>query len=290
MSSAWEGLLRFFRGRPTLQGWVARRLLGAVEPGDRSLREHLVRGRTARLAADGSVGGCLMATARAAIDLVELEARGPELDRMVDWLLGRQGQPGAFSDGCTVSRHQHRSCEHFLGGFFSPAPPSRRAAPVALLNGKEFRVESQARLAASCAALEAVVRSGRRHEPGVERHLDSFASLAEELARWGEFLVPDLIFPVMRALGAAGARWAPILGQLLEAVARHQGPDGTWPQADFFNALDGLTHVGDGRSRPLLLRALPTLLLRQREDGSFGSAAADERALIALRVVLESEN
>lgn len=284
-----EGLLRYFSGRPTLPAWVGRGLLGAPDPGDRSLRQQLVRARAALAGVDGSVGGSLTATAAAVVDLVELGAPSGERDRMVAWLLARQGRPGAFHEGCTAARHQHRVCEHFLGGFFSPAAPTRRVAPLTLPNGRIYRVESQARFAASCLALDAVVRAGGRHEAGVERHLDSFAALREEWARWGEHLAPDLAFSAIAALGGAGDRWRPLLVSLVDVVGGRQGEDGTWPQADFFNALDGLTRVPAEVAARLLRRARPTLRLRQREDGSFGSAAADERALIALRTLLAAE-
>jgi hypothetical protein len=287
-TQARERLLGYLATRPSWAGWAGRRLGGVPAPDDGRLGERLARGLAAAAGPDGSVGGSLVRTARAVIELAELDDRSPALDRMTGWLLARQNQPGAFHEGCTAARHQHGACEHFLGGFFSPAPPSRRAVPVELPNGRVYRVESQARFAASCLALEAVVRAGRRFEPAVERHLDSFGALVEEWSGWGDFLVPDLAFGAIGALGAARDRWTPILTALVDVAEAHQMPDGTWPAVDFFHALGGLAQAG-AAAEGALGRARPTLLQRQRDDGSFGSAAADERALIALRVLLAAD-
>jgi hypothetical protein len=225
-------------------------------------------------------------TAVTAIELDHLGDRSRERERLAGWLLSRQRVPGAFPEGCTAARHQHRGCEHFLEGFFSPAPPTHRVAPITVPNGREYRSESQARFVASCLALEAVVRAGRAGEPLVERHLASFGSLVDEWAAWGDYLVPDLAFAAIAALASAGPAGAATLEPLVALVVERQQADGTWPQVDLFNALDGLSRVDPKLSRPALARAAPTLLRRQRDDGSFGSYAADERALIALRVLL----
>jgi hypothetical protein len=47
-----------------------------------------------------------------------------------------------------------------------------------------------------------------------------------------------------------------------------------------------LSRIEAAAGRPFLARALETLLRRQREDGSFGSVAEDERALIAARTLI----
>jgi hypothetical protein len=234
---------------------------------------------------DGSIRGSLRATAQAVLDLDSMGSRSVERDRLVEWLLGRQGLPGAFHEGCTAARHQHRTCEHFLGGFFSPLPPARRAAPVTLATGKEYRLESQARFALSCLALEAVVRSGRIHEAPVERHLDSFAALVEEWALWGDYLAPDLAFGALAALGGAGGRWRPTREALIGVIGARQLADGTWPQVDLFNAIDGLLRADSPLAGPLIDRTRATLRLRQRDDGSFGSVAEEERALLAAKAV-----
>lgn len=289
MTGVREGLRRFFADRPTRAGLLARRALHCRRSDDRRLAGHLIAATAGSAGPDGSVRGSLVATAQAVLDLDDVGYESPERDRMVGWLLGRQGEPGAFHEGCTAARHQHRTCEHFLDGFFSPAPPARRTAPVALANGKEYRIESQARFAASCVALEAVTRSGRRNEARVERHLDSFGALVDEWASGGDYLAADLAFSAMAALAAGGERWRPTLIALTDLAAAWQLADGTWAAVDFFNALDGLCRADAQLTRGILERAAPTLARRQREDGSFGSVAADHRALVALRVLLTVE-
>jgi len=263
---------------------VARRSFGRAFVSDAVLREQLIGSVAATVRPDGKASD-FSATALAVLDLVDLEAPAARIQPPLDWLMAQANRPGAFGEGCTAARHAHRVCEHFVGGFFSPAPPSQRAAPVSMPNGKVYRVESQARFAASCLALTGALRAGRTHEPAVQRHLDSFTNLQLEWQSWGEFLVPDLAFNAIAALSAAPERWRPTLEGLVRLAGNQQLPDGTWPKADFFNALDGLCRVDHPLVGPILVRALPGLLQRQRDDGSFGNVAADERALIGLRVL-----
>jgi hypothetical protein len=279
-------LTRYFADRPNRAGVMARSWLGRRSRDDDRHRDHLITAAAASIGTDGSVRGSLLATAVTLIELDRLEAPAPVRDPLIRWLLGRQFRPGAFSDGCTAARHQHRVCEHFLSGFFSPASPAQRAAPITLPNGKEFRVESQVRFVSSCLALDALARSGRTHEPGMERHLDSFEALLDEWSAWGQFLPPDLACSALSALASADHRWRQIIDPLVGIFGQHQQSDGTWRDTDFFHALDALGRVRSDAVLPLLERAAPTLLRRQRDDGSFGSVAADERALIGLRVLL----
>jgi hypothetical protein len=280
-----DRLHRFFERRSSVSGWVARRRLDAVAPDDELLHRQLVSVIEGRARPDGSIGGAAVPTIHAVTDLLQLgerESAGPYLD----WLLGLANRPGAFGLGCTAARHPHRLCEHFLSGFFSPAPPTERAAPLTVPNGKAFRAESHARFAISCLALAVLVRAGRVHEPPVERHLDSFGYLLEEWDRWADHLPPDLAFSALGALGPAPERWRPITLALVQVVAKHQLKDGTWPRVDFFHALDGLVAVPADAVVPVLARTVPALLTRQRDDGSFGSVAADQRARIGLDVLL----
>ena len=227
----------------------------------------------------------MLPTALTLIELDHLDAPADLREPLVVWLLGQRNRPGTFADGCTSARHQHRVCEHFLSGFFAPASPAQRIGPITLPNGKEFRTESQVRFVLSAVALDAVARAGRVHDPGVERHLDSFAALVDEWSDWGDFLPPDLAASALNALASADTRWRETIEALVELFGTRQQSDGTWRDLDFFHALDALSRVRSDSVRPLLDRAAGTLLRRQRDDGSFGSVAADERALIALRVL-----
>jgi hypothetical protein len=275
----------FFAGRSTLQGIVARRILGRPAPTDPRLHRQLLSITESRIRPDGSVDGSLLATARAIEDLVALGETGPSLGRMLDWVAAQAGRPGAFGEGCTAARHPHRLCEHFLGGFFAAAAPTQRAAPATLPNGKVWRVESQARFAASCAALRATLRAGRTSDSATERHLDGFDYLLETWAAWDEHLAPELAFSALSALAFAPERWRKTTEALISIVAARQLPDGTWSKVDFFHGLEGLVSVPSAAVAPLLDRAVPGLESRQREDGSFGSVAPDERALIGLLVL-----
>jgi hypothetical protein len=293
-------LAGYFARRANRPGWVARGLLGHRDGGDATLRDHLIAAVIGSVRPDGSCraggsgggaggGGLALPTISAVKELLELEAGEDRYGRSLDWIMALQGKAGAFSDGCTASRHPRRICEHFLDGFFSPGPPTQRVAPMTLPNGKLYRAESQARFVISCLALETAVRAGRVHEVQVGRHLDSFEHLLGEWALWSDRLAPDLGLAALGALSSAPDRWGTTVDRLVRVVALNQLPDGTWPRVDFFNALDALAKVRRAVVVPVLLRALPALLQRQREDGSFGSAAQDERALIGLRVLLRIE-
>lgn len=283
-SSARERLGRFFARRVNRHGWVARRELGQPSPGDDQLRQQLATsaGSTFR---QGSGAYSWALRTGLVEDLAALAPGSEQLREAVAPLLTLSGRAGAFGEGCTSARHGHRVCEHFIGGFFAVAPPSARVAPTTLPNGRAYRVESQARFAASCWILRAVLLAGAQDDAGVQRHLSSFGYLLEEWDRWEDFLVPDLAFAALGALAIAPERWRDTRESLLKVVSGRQLRDGTWPKVDFFTALDGLMAVDHPTARELLARALPSLLQRQREDGSFGTVAPDERGLIGLRVL-----
>lgn len=263
---------------------MARRILGHAFPSDDVLRDQLIGRAQSRLRPDGGAADTPTVIGALA-DLIALDGPAPLRDKSLDWLLGLVGKPGAFGEGCTAARHARRVCEHFLGGFFAVAPPAQRVAPATLPNGKVYRIESQARFATSVWALEVATEGGRSHDPGVQKHLDSFAHLVIEWDRWDEFLPPDLAFNAISALGVAPERWRPVLESLLRIVAHHQAADGTWPRVDFFNALAGLARVDHPLVLPMIERALPGLIQRQRDDGSFGNVAPDERALVGFQVL-----
>ena len=99
-------------------------------------------------------GGCTSCSTSAS------RTDSPAIVRPLAWLLDLQDRPGSFHDGCDRARHARQLCQHYLAGFFAPAPPAQRLAPVTLPTGKVFRVESAARFAISCLALRAVLRAG----------------------------------------------------------------------------------------------------------------------------------
>jgi hypothetical protein len=283
-ATAFERLAGFLDRRMTSQGWVARRILERGYASDDTLREQLF-GRILTEVKRDRPGPEPLGWLSALEELINLEGPASAISAGLDRLLALVGQPGAFGQGCTTARHTHRVCEHFLGGFFGVAPPSQRVAPISLPNGRTFRVESQARFAVSCWMLRVALIGGRWNDPGVQKHLASFAHLLAEWEAWTDFLAPDLAFGAIGALAMAPDRWRPTLESLVRIVANKQLKDGTWPRVDFFNALDGLCRVNHPLVQPILAGALPGLLQRQRDDGSFGNVAPDERALIGLRVL-----
>jgi hypothetical protein len=268
---------------------LARRWLGTSLAQDELIAEQLLDRVAATLRPDGSVAGAALPTFTALIEAADLDRRHPVVPRLLGWTYALRGKPGAFNEGCTAARHPRRTCEHFLGGFFSPGPLTVRMAPLTFPNGVSFRVEAHARFALSCLALRAVLAAGGERDPLVERHLDSFAHLIPEFGAWSDSLPPDLALVALSALAYAPHRQGDTVEQLVRMIAARQLSDGSWPRADFFHALDALSLIDHPESRPILERALPALLVRQRDDGSFGSAAQEERALIGLRVLLELE-
>jgi hypothetical protein len=210
--------------------------------------------------------------------------------RILDWMLGLQGRPGAFHQGCSRARHTHRVCEHFISGFFAPAPPEQRLAPIMLPNGKVFRAEPTARFAISCLAFRAAVRGRCGSRPQVERHLTSLLHLEEQWTTWNGYFASDAIIAGMHALAVALPTRADLHVRLSSTIAAHQISDGTWPNADLFHTLEALLALGTPEALASVRRAIPTLLARQRPDGSFGSTAQQERAWIALRALIWAEH
>jgi hypothetical protein len=236
---------------------------------------------------DGSVGGAPVTTIWRAHELLDLgsDPTAAPLAFVLRWMMALQEKPGGFGEGCDRERHARRLCEHFVVGFFAPAPPEQRLAPVTLPNGKVYRAEPAARFALSCLALRAALRAGRRDPAGVHRHLASLACLAEQWTSWTGYFAPDLIVAALHALALAGEEKAPLVRRLTALVAAHQAEDGGWPSADFFHVLEVLRATGDPTALAAVRRAVPALVAKQRPDGTFGSTAQQERALIALRAV-----
>ena len=286
-----ERLRLFFAATTTRQGVLARQVLGEPAPGDDLLARRLVDDMRAETRMDGSVAGAVVPTIWRAHELIDLghDAHQDGTVRVLGWVLGLQSKPGAFSDGCSAPRHAHRSCEHFVSGFFSPAPPAQRLTPVMLPNGKVFRAEPAARFAISCLALRAALRGRLADRPSIEQHVVSLLLLREQWEAWDGYFSPDAIMAGIHALAYAPEPHRAVLPALIKTVSAHQAADGSWPNADLFHMLEGLNALGSREAHAAVRRAVPSLLARQRIDGSFGATAQQERALIALRSLLWSE-
>ena len=286
-----ERLRLYFAPAATRQGILARQALEQPGPDDEPLAQRLVEDMRAQTRMDGSVSGAVVATIWRAHELLDLGCGGDQAGtmRVLGWVLALQTKPGAFCEGCTPPRHAHKACEHFISGFFSPAPPHERFAPVMFPNGKVFRAEPAARFAVSCFALRAALRARQEDRPGVEQHLLSLVRLQEQWDDWEGYFAPDVIVSGIHALAFAAAEHRKLLARLAGVVAANQGEDGGWANADLFHTLEALLALGTGEAHAAVRRAVPALLARQRIDGSFGPTAQQERALIALRALIWAE-
>ena len=284
--TALERLALYFGVMRTRQGILARAALGTPGAGDQALAQELAASLSAELRPDGTIMGGAVPTIWRAHELLDLGrgAADPTLATLLAWLMGRQGQPGAYGEGCDKARHAQRVCEHWVRGFFSPAPVEVRMAPITLPNGKAFRVEWAARFAISCLGLRAVLRAGLGDCAGPEQHLESLRLLAEQWTSWNDgSFVPDVMVAGLHTLALGGPTARGRAEQLVGMIAAHQAPDGFWPNADLFATLEALHATGLEAARTAVGRALPALAERQRADGTFGAMAQQERALIALR-------
>jgi hypothetical protein len=286
-----DRLALYFGGEQTRQGLLARAALGRPAPGDAELARRLVERTATELRSDGSVGGAPVTTIWRAHELLDLGAKpgAAPLDAVLRWVLDRQGKPGAFGEGCDRERHGRRLCQHFVIGFFAPAPPTQRLAPVTLPNGKVYRAEPAARFALSCLGLRAALRVGHHARPAVRQHVTSLVCLAAQWTTWTGYFAPDLIVAALHTLTQAGEDKREVVEQLSSFVAAHQGEDGAWPNADLFHVIEGLRVAGTETARTAVRRAVPALAARQRPDGTFGSTAQQERALIGLRALQWAE-
>lgn len=287
-AEAIERVARYFGSEPSRQGYLARQALGLPHPGDAKLAARLRQELAAAIRADGTVSGGAVPTIWRVHELLDLGQAedSPAVTRPLAWVLDLQDRPGAFHDGCDRIRHGRRLCQHYIAGFFAPAPPTQRLAPVTLPVGKVFRVEHAARFAISCLALRAALRAGYEERPAVQRHLQSLAQIAEQWTEWNGYFAPDVIVAGLHALAAAGHGYRDVVHRLVDLVMVHQGVTGEWPSADLFQVLEALRAADTPEAQVTVRRATTALVSRQRADGTFGSSAQRERALIGLRALL----
>jgi hypothetical protein len=283
-----EQLKLYFAPLATRQGILARKALGQPALDDEALARQLIDRMRAETRADGSIAGGVVATVWRVHELLDLRCGADESDwaRVMTWVLELQGRPGSFGEGCTPARHSYRTCAHFISGFFSPAPPEQRIAPVMLPNGKVYRAEPAARFAISCLALRAALRGGLAHRAAINRHTVSLVHLQNHWADAKGYFADDVIVAAVHTLAYVTGPQRNEVPQLAAVLGAKQAEDGTWPNADLFQTIEALLAIGTAEARTILRRAVPALLARQRADGSFGSTAPQERALIALRALI----
>jgi hypothetical protein len=254
VQDAFGKTLAFFEGRQSRQGILARQLGGRAAPDDEQLAQILSNERRAATRADGSIGGSLVATAWAAIEMMDLGSDWLQgsLDRLLGWVVN-----------------------HLEGNL--PTDP----APLLLPNGVRFNDPEHAQMAARCLGLRALVRARRGDRPGVARVMDDFA-----LAKGRQPPTLDLSASVLSALALAPPEHRHHLEGLIGRMARAQAADGAWPEADLMHVLDALIVAGIRSARAVVVKATPALLSRQNRDGTFdGGAGNEERALIGLRAL-----
>lgn len=285
--AALKRLEEFFAPRSSRAAILAREALGRPAPGDEVARAAVIAALQKGLRPDGSVGGAALPTIWRAIELMDLGHSGqePGTARFITWTLGLAGQPGAFGEGCHPARHEQKACDHYLAGFFAPAPETERVAPITMPCGKTFRAEAQARFAVSCLALRAVVSAGLAGKASVKKHLTSLAVLADVWNDWSGYYAPDLVIAALHPLAISPPVYRGATLKTALFIAENQEPDGTWLGADLFHALESLLVANTPPAKKAIARAVPALIAMQRKDGSFGASAQEERALIGLRAM-----
>jgi len=279
----------YFATRETRQGFVARQLVGAARPEDERLAEALIKERRARIRADGSVGGDLVATAWLAWELLDLGVphTAPAIQRPVTWILGRQEKDGAFAEGCTPRRHELKLCEHAIGGFFAYRSSGRTIRRLTLPTGAAVTSDQGARFLASCFALRTVLRAGQEERTLVRRHVGSLLALPKMWDSWGGLWAPTLTVGALAAIAWAPSPFRGQLPILSEHLALNQKPDGSWRNLDIVHAVDALVAVPLPQAKEAVALAAPRLAKMQSQKGVVGAGPyAEERTLVSLRAWL----
>lgn len=227
-------------------------------------------------------------------EAASLKEQDPAIGRALDWVRGRQGMAGAWTDDCSPARHRAGFCHHFAGGFFSPAASDAILGPLDLPSGVRTAGEAETRFALSAGALRCVLLW---RGPGTDDRLH-LEALRRVVAAWSEArpegLTTNGLLAAIHALLAspdAVDRGAAARG--LRAVAATQRGDGSWVDADPFHALDvfaaaAAAGVGGERVQTTLDYGARLLVAAQHGDGSWGPEHGPRRALIALRTLRRS--
>lgn len=246
---------------------------------------------------EGGWAGDLGSTARTLLtirelrDAASLREQDPGVGRALDWLRGRRGAPGAWTDGCSGDRHARGLCHHFAGGFFAPGPQETTFGEGRLHAGAGVTGDAAVRFVASVTALRALLAW---NEPGPDGRLH-LAVLRRLMDLWSEG--EEVALPATALLEAVHAlihspveddRAAAERGLLL-AAGRQRG-DGSWVDLDPFHALEVFgAAAGAGIAAERAGRALRhgarLLTSSQQTDGSWGRDQGTRRALIAIRTI-----
>jgi hypothetical protein len=231
--------------------------------------------------------GSLVATAWTVSEFLDLDLPPDHAGvvRTLGYVLARQNAPGHFGEGCDPSRHDAGLCRHYLSGFFSAATRDEDVAPLPFPSGITLSDEEGARFAASCFALRVALRAGEDRREPIRRHLESLLDLRGMWETWGSGWDPNLTLFALSALAQAPIDLRDRVRTAVAHVLAHQQPDGSWPGADLFHAVDTLLSVHSPEARAAVRRAAPLLAMEQRPSGAFDDADNEERALVALRAL-----
>src|SRR5690606_20442576 len=284
----------YLRESNRAEALLARREAGLTGPGDAAAAEAAAAAILDAQHDDGSWGGGLLDTAEALLALHELwdgEDRGSgQLERGLDWLRTRRGVAGRYGEACDPHRHELSLCHHFLGGFFSPAPPDPPLEAVRLSCGAPVAGDAAARLAASCVALQAKLRWGR-HGRDVELHLEGLRRIADLWnQRDGLFTVPAFVTAIAALADAPDGQNRDPAARGIATLVGAQRADGTWPDVDLFQVVELLERAArTGAASPALDAALRRgavlLAVSLQEDGTWGQHAGTRRTLIGWRAL-----
>lgn len=264
-------------------GYLSRRDRSRGAP---ELARHLRGDLLAKQSRDGSWGeGDLLASANAVWRLLDLDTppASEPLARALDWMYERQDAPGAFGTGCTPARHESELCEHFVGGFFSPAPDDE-PQEACLSNGQSVNSDTGARLLISERVLRTVLRANPS-DPRARVSIQGLASLPL-YAEYGGAFTPALLVGALQALAWVPGGPPSVLVRGLETLAAAQRKtDRSWRNVEDFFALEALLEIDHFTARRLLVSVVPRLLKGQYKNGSWGRRFQATQTWIAVQVI-----
>ncbi len=255
-------------------------LRGAPELG-RHLRGDLL----AKQGRDGSWGdGNLASTAEAIWQLLDLGTNSDfqPFARGLEWLYGRLDAEGSYASGCTPARHEHKTCEHFLRGFFSPGQPNK-ALEINLPNGQSVTSDVAARLLVSERTLRSVLRANPS-DPRSAAAMRGLTSLPLYDDYGGNF-TPAVLVGAVQALAWSAGQDADKLVAGLATLAAAQQEDGSWPNVELFFVLEALLETRHPFADEMLKRAVPKLLDSRHKNGTWGRRQMATQTWVAVQVL-----
>ena len=280
---------------PVVEAFIARRESGDARVDDHETIEAAANELLAHQSSDGSWGDSVALTSEALLLLADLGIPAPMfpiVERAQQWLRTRRGVEGTYVEGCSADRHELGICEHFAGGFFSPAPYHQDLSGTRLTNGLLFLTDAEARLGISALALHAV-RRWRRASVDDTLQLDALRRIVTAASRgdWAVISLPTMTLVLTAlTLGPRTPEFITVLHGSLTRVAGMQRADGSWPGADLFHVADLYLYATQaGYGSPVfdaaLARTAEALARTQNADGSWGHDPGPYRLLTGWRTL-----